>query len=75
MPTLSNWSFVLTNYVYNYISHAYFIKLAVCFNKLHITTLVIYDVAHSFPLGGVGRDFSFTEDETPKAFLIPLRYF
>ena len=27
-------------------------------------TLAVYDVAQSLPLGGAGRDFPFTEDET-----------
>ena len=30
--------------------------------------LVDYDVAHSFSLGDVGRDFPFTEDETRRHF-------
>jgi hypothetical protein len=32
-------------------------------------TLAVYDVAHSLPLGGVIRGFSFTEDEIGKHFL------
>ena len=28
----------------------------------------VYDVAHSLPLGGAGRDFPFTEDETRRHF-------
>ena len=31
-------------------------------------TLAVYDVAHSLPLGGVGRDFPFIEDETQGHF-------
>jgi hypothetical protein len=31
--------------------------------------LAVYDVAHSLPLGGAGRDFPFTED----AFLVLLQ--
>ena len=31
-------------------------------------TLAVYDVAHSLPLGGVGRDFPFTEDESQSYF-------
>jgi hypothetical protein len=30
--------------------------------------LAIYDIAHSLPLGGVGRFFPFTEDETQRHF-------
>jgi hypothetical protein len=30
--------------------------------------LAVYDVAHSLPLGDVGRGFSFTEDETRRNF-------
>jgi hypothetical protein len=30
--------------------------------------LAVYDVAHSLPLRGVGRDFIFTEDETQRHF-------
>ena len=29
-----------------------------------IPTLAVYDDAHSLPLGGAGRGFPFTEDET-----------
>ena len=32
-------------------------------------TLAVYDVAHCLPLGGVGRDFPFPEDETRRHFL------
>ena len=32
------------------------------------TTLAVYDVAHSLLLGGVGRGFPFTEDETRRHF-------
>ena len=32
--------------------------------KLIPPTLAVYDVAHSLPLGGAGRGFPFTEDET-----------
>ena len=32
-------------------------------------TLAIYGIAHSIPLGGVDRDFPFTEDETQRNFL------
>jgi hypothetical protein len=28
----------------------------------------VYDFAHSLPLGGAGREFPFTEDETRKNF-------
>ena len=30
--------------------------------------LAVYDVSHSFPLGGLGKDFAFTEDETRRHF-------
>ena len=30
--------------------------------------LAVYDLAHSLPLGGVGRDFPFIEDETRRQF-------
>ena len=31
-------------------------------------TLVVYDVAHSLPRGGVGRGFLFNEDDTKRHF-------
>ena len=31
-------------------------------------TLAVYDVVHSLPLGGVDRDFPFSEDETRRRF-------
>jgi hypothetical protein len=33
--------------------------------------IATYD-AYSLPLGGVGKGFPFTEDETLKGFIIPL---
>ena len=33
-------------------------------------TLIVWDVAHSFPLGGADRDFPFIEVETIDALLI-----
>ena len=30
--------------------------------------LAVYDIAHSLPLGDVGRDFPFTKDETRSHF-------
>jgi hypothetical protein len=37
-------------------------------------TLAVYDV-HSLPLGGVGRDFPFFENETQRLALRPLSHF
>ena len=31
-------------------------------------TIAVYDVAHSLPLGGIGRGLPFTEDETRRHF-------
>ena len=36
-------------------------------------TLAVYDAAHSFPLGGAGRDFPFSEDEIRRHFSTPKR--
>ena len=33
-----------------------------------LPTFAVYGIAHSFPLGNVDRDFSFTEDYTRRYF-------
>ena len=38
------------------------------FTHLFFPMLTVYDIAHSLPLGGAGRDFPFTEDEIRRYF-------
>ena len=37
--------------------------------------LAVFSVAHSLPLRDADRDFTFTEDEIPMAFVIPSTLF